>query len=59
MEKLMTEINLKEKTPEQYLAEHCHRLSQKVLEGWLENQSEKSIKIINEIIKIIMENKKE
>ena len=55
----MTEINLKEKTPEQYLAEHCHRLSQKVLEGWLENQSEKSIKIINEIIKIIMENKKE
>ena len=48
-----------EKTPKQYLAEHCHYVTQKILEGWLKNQSEKSIKIINEIIKIIMENKKE
>ena len=56
MEKPMIEISSKEKTPEQYLAEHCYYVTQKILKGWLENQSEKSIKIINEIIKIILEN---
>ena len=52
----MTEINLKEKTPEQCLAEYCHRTSQKILEGWLKNQKKEQIEKLNEIIKIILEN---
>lgn len=38
MEKLMTEINLKEKTPEQCLAEYCHRVTQEFLENWLKSK---------------------
>ena len=44
MEKLMTEIDSREKTPEQYLAEHCHRSSQKVLEGWLKAKTKNKLK---------------
>ena len=52
----MTEINSKEKTPEQYLSEYCHRITQEILEGWLKNQKKEQIEKLDEIIKIILEN---